>query len=560
MKKIDTYTVCSSSNLLATNNDWIDLSKNYELEFSPFGDFITPLHKKINRGIIIVLFFEDLISNSNIKLNLLKKKYSTFFEILENQANSSDKPIIISWSKNQNHNLINGIKEDTVKQKFSDWFTKKLSDLKKRLKTIYIINLSEVFYPFGSNEIFSERNWYFARCRVSQKGLNVLINSLSKVLHKLDYSSSKVLVLDCDNTLWGGVVGEVGIKGIILGQDGIGSAFVDFQREVLDLYNSGVLITLASKNNEEEVWNVFDTHTEMLLKKNHIVTSRINWKEKALNVKEIAEELNLSLNSFVFWDDNPLERNKMKTILPEVKTLDVPKEVIYWPNKLRENEDFAKFYITSEDKNKSDQYKTRAKFLSNLENTNDIKSYLMSLNLTPKTELINDSNISRAEQLCMKTNQFNISTRRHLAADLQKFKTDNESFIFLVRLNDEYGDHGIVSLICLKSINKEFIFLDTFLMSCRILGRHLEAWILSEIVKRVKKNNSRYLVTEFINTKRNSIALDFLNEYGFVEIKKDNALVKKFNYNSLESEGTFFYIDIEKIRIPNLDIYKIDKT
>jgi FkbH-like protein len=559
MKKNNSFTICSSSNLLDANRYWKKLEEDYKLEFAPFGDFITPLHENNNTGIIIILFCDDLIPNPNIEIDLLKKQYSSFIQMLENQASSSDNPVMIFWSKNENQNIISGVKRETTKQQFSDWFTEQLKDLKRRLKPIYLIDLNEIFYPSGSKEMFCERNWYFARCRLSLKGLDLLVNSLSKVIYKLFHSPSKVLVLDCDNTLWGGVVGEVGIRGIVLGQDGIGSAFVDFQREIINLYNDGVIIALASKNNEEEVWNVFNNHSEMILNKDHIVSSKINWKEKSLNVQEMAQELDLSLDSFVFWDDNPLERNKMRTILPQVHTFDVPQEVIYWPKILRANINFAKFYITEEDKNKSNQYKSREKFVNKIKNTDDIKSYLISLNLSPEIISINDSNIARAEQLCMKTNQFNIRTKRHLETDLQKFKMDNEDFIFLVRLKDEYGDHGIVSLICLKSIDDDSVFLDTFLMSCRILGRHLEAWILSEIIKRIKKNMARYLITEFIDTGRNSIALKFLNDYGFTEIKDSDKI------NNIKSKiqgitGIKFYLDTEKIDIPNLDIYEREKN
>ena len=146
------------------------------------------------------------------------------------------------------------------------------------------------------------------------------------------------------------LLGEGGIKGITLGQDGIGTAYVDFQKEIINLANSGVIIVLASKNNDNDVWDVFDNHTEMKLKREHIVTSKINWSEKALNIEEIAEELNLGLNSFVFWDDNPLERDKMRTLLPQVLTIDVPKEVVHWPRLLRTISNFAKFKITEDDK------------------------------------------------------------------------------------------------------------------------------------------------------------------------------------------------------------------
>ena len=431
--------------------------------------------------------------------------------------------------------------------------------IKKRFDTIYVIDLNEIFYQQGSNEIFSDRNWYFARCRLSIQGLKVLTDTLLLVINRFYRAPSKVLVLDCDNTLWGGVVGEDGISGIVLGQDGVGTAYVDFQKEIVKLTNNGVVVVLASKNNDKDVWDVFDNHVEMKLKRDHIVTSKINWNEKALNVQEIAKELDLGLDSFVFWDDNPLERDKMKTLLPQVLTLDVPEEVVKWPRLLKTLGSFSKFKVTEEDKKKSDQYRSRAKFNNDLKSANNIKSYLTSLNLSPEILSINESNISRAEQLCMKTNQFNVRNKRHSANDLKKLKLNNDDFVFLIRLRDAYGDHGIVSLVCLTNIKGDFVFLDTFLMSCRVLGRHLEAWILSEIVKKIKKNKARYLIAEFVDTKRNTIALQFLNEYGFVKISKENKIFEALNAKIFETKSTIYCLDAKNLDIPNIEIYGKEK-
>lgn len=556
MNKNKPYSVCASSNLLEANNCWNELKKDYDLSFETYGEFTLSMMKNTNSGIILVVFLEDLISGSDENITLLKDRYNSFFKELENRASSSIKPIIVCWGKNYNQNIISNSKKDSILDEFYKWFSEKLSIIKKRFETIYLIDLNEIFYPYGSNEIFSDRNWYFARCRLSIQGLKVLTDALMLVIGRFYNAPSKVLVLDCDNTLWGGVIGEDGIEGIILGQDGIGTAYVDFQNEIVKLTSNGVIVVLASKNNEKDVWDVFDHHAEMKLKRDHIVASKINWNEKALNVQEIAKELDLGLDSFVFWDDNPLERDKMKTLLPQVQTLDVPDEVVKWPRILKNLGSFAKFKVTEEDKKKSDQYKSRAKFNNDLKSANNIQSYLTSLNLSPEILSINESNISRAEQLCLKTNQFNVRNKRHSANDLKQLKLNNEDLIFLIRLKDAYGDHGIVSLVCLTNIKSDFIFLDTFLMSCRVLGRHLEAWILSEIVKKIKKNKARYLITEFVDSKRNTIALQFLNEYGFVEVKRKSEMFQKLNSKIFKTDSTIYCLDTKELNIPNIEIYE----
>ena len=296
-----------------------------------------------------------MINNIDGTSEILQNKYNSFVQGLEKRAISSDEPIIICIATNHDQNILSNIRQTSDIKNFYKWLVNELSILRDNHKSIYLLDLNEIFYPFGSKEIFSDRNWYFARCRLSVKGLNILTDTLLQVINRFSNAASKVLVLDCDNTLWGGIIGEDGLRGIILGQDGIGTAYVDFQREIVKLENNGIIIVLASKNNDKDVWEVFDKHSDMYLKREHIVTSKINWNEKAFNLQEVAKELDLGLDSFVFWDDNPLERDKMRTLLPQVLTVDVPNDIVKWPRLLRTLNCFAKFNVTAEDKKKSHQ-------------------------------------------------------------------------------------------------------------------------------------------------------------------------------------------------------------
>ena len=559
MKKKNIFTVSASSNLLETNKCWDSPKEWSELIFESYGDFASPLFQDDDKGLVMVLFLEDLVSCTNVDIDMLKESHSQFLQQIKRRAASSSKPFIVCWGRYINQNVIGLVKSENSLTKFYQWFSDQLKDLRDDFDHFFLILLDDIFFPYGARNMFSDRNWYYARCRLSVEGLNVLADALSAVMYRLIKAPSKVLVLDCDNTIWGGVVGEDGVSSLVLGQDGLGTAFVDFQKEVVKLVNEGVIIVLASKNNEQDVWDVFDNHAEMLLKREHVVAAKINWHEKAINIEQIAQDLDLNLDSFVFWDDNPLERGKMKKLMPQVITVDVPKSVHEWPKLLRENEWFAKFKTTEEDRKKVDQYKSRAKFTDDIKSTTDITSYLSSLKLKPIPLPLDETNVARAEQLCMKTNQFNVSTKRHSAAELVMCQKENKDAVFLVRLTDNYGDHGLVSLVCLRIIDEESVLLDTFLMSCRVLGRHLEAWILNETIKRVKKNGARYLFAEFVDTKRNSIAHDFLHTYGFKQLQNDDLELKKFNLAFSNIKGVIFYLDTTDIHIPNLEIYKGNK-
>ena len=282
-------------------------------------------------------------------------------------------------------------------------------------------------------------------------------------------------------TLWGGVLAEDGIENIQIGQDGIGAAFSDFQRAIIKIKNSGVLIILVSKNEKSDIEKVLKTHQSMILKKKDVTAMKVNWNEKSSNIKQLSSDLSLGLNSFVFWDDNPIEREKVRAQLKDVDVIEPTVDVTNWPKQLLEYKGFSKFIISKEDGTKTKQYKIREKFEQDKHSSRDEINYLKSIKIKPRIIKIDKSTINRTVQMCQKTNQFNLRTKKYDLKDILRLNDKNISF--LVKLKDSYGDHGIVSFVSLKVENDKFIFIDTFLMSCRILGRYLEFWILNEIKK-----------------------------------------------------------------------------
>jgi FkbH-like protein len=238
----------------------------------------------------------------------------------------------------------------------------------------------------------------------------------------------------------------------------------------------------------------------------------------------------------------------------------VPQEVVDWPEYLSNYDCFAKFYISSEDVKKNIQYKNRAKFILESSNAIDEIDYLKSIQLQPSIHNFEKSNIERAAQLCSKTNQFNFRTVRHNAADLIILNEEFKDFCFLVGLKDIYGDHGIVGLVCLKKINSQYAFIDTFVLSCRVLGRHLESWILSETLKRCYKDGIKYLIGEFISTQSNTVADDFFINHGFTFIDKNSDLEKMITESSFTNNGKLFKIITNPNNIPYMEPYEIEKN
>ena len=304
---------------------------------------------------------------------------------------------------------------------------------------------------------------------------------------------------------------------------------------------------------KKDVFEIFNNHSSMVLKQKDLTNPKINWKKKSQNILSISKELNLSLDSIVFWDDNPFERAEVKRNLKEVNVIDVPKETYLWPEMILDLDLLSKINITKEDLKKNRQYNIRSKFIADKKNTIDDKNYLKTISLKPKLVNINKSNISRAEQMCQKTNQFNLRSIRYNLADIQKLSKDKNYLILLISLKDLYGDHGIISLLSLRIINNEIIFIENFLMSCRILGRYLESWIINEIVKICKNNKFKYIIGEYVRSDKNELAKEIYTQNNFNSIEKNDYLKKYANKSNIKNN---YFFEINKNKVPNLEIYE----
>jgi FkbH-like protein len=553
--------ITSSFNILPSSKLWEKLYPYNHIKFGDYGDWISSIFDSDNSQLLWIFFLEDLISTENIpstnndKIDeLLEKTLSPLVRRLQ----KSDSETLVAWSSWRSSSIIRLTRSESYWGKLSRNLESKLYKIASEFPSLYLIPLDEMFFKYGSNKCFDARNYYASSCRLSIYGIDVMVDTIQSVLYRIEIPPKKVLVLDCDNTLWGGVVGEVGITGIILGNDGIGKSFSDFQRVIKQLSLYGVILTILSKNNEFDVWEVFQNHAGMQINKSDVASWEINWREKSTNIINISKKLNLGLDSFVFWDDNPLEREKMRIALPQVTTIDVPDDTTCWPLLLETLDDFASFSLTSEDLNKSYQYKQYSSFSSELQQVKDELSFLATINLKPVVVNLSNSVLSRAEQLCHKTNQFNLRTIRYSLDSLNNISKNSEYQSFLVGLNDIFGDHGIVGFVIVKKYN-EVAFLDTFLISCRVLGRHLENWILSKVIDKLLNIECSFLLAEFIPNNRNAIVESFLLDCGFIPIDEVGIHIQNRLLNAMRLSnkiGKYYYIDLKLAKIPFLEIFK----
>ncbi len=323
----------------------------------------------------------------------------------------------------------------------------------------------------------------------------------------------KCLVLDLDNTLWGGVIGEAGIEGIDLGPDPAGRSFMEFQQYILSLHNRGIILAINSKNNMEDALNVIKNHPHMILKEENFAAMEINWDDKVKNLKSLASQINIGLDSMVFLDDDDYNREMVRNFLPEVAVVDLPKEFSKYVSTLDGLDYFSTLKITDEDIKKGKMYAQEKQRKNLQENSTDLTEYLALLEMECLIKIDDKENIQRIAQMTQKTNQFNMTTKRYSEEDIDKFIEDENSFVITLSLSDKYGEYGTTGLAIITQ-DPEWI-IDTFLLSCRILGRSAENALMSEVISLARSKRATEIFGSFIKTEKNIVAEDAFERLGF---------------------------------------------
>ena len=402
-------------------------------------------------------------------------------------------------------------------------------------------------------EIGDPVRWHQAKQLIAPHFAPLYGDWLARVIAASLGLSRKCLVLDLDNTIWGGVVGDDGIEGIRLGQgDPLGEAYLDFQRYAAALGKRGIVLAVCSKNDPAIAEAAFSEHPEMVLRRADIACFVANWDDKAGNLRRIARELSLGLDSFVFVDDNPAERHIIRRELPMVAVPELPDDVANYAGSLADAGYFEAASFTSDDVARGRSYQANAERQAILARTTDMEGYLKNLSMTMIASDIRPVDLPRASQLINKSNQFNLTTRRYTEAELQRVVDDPSSVAMCFRLKDRFGDNGLISVVLARPDEQwgEHVFLiDTWLMSCRVLGRQVEAAALEVLAKEAASRGAQSLIGEYRPTPRNGLVSDHYAKLGFAPTpapsdQSDSASFWRFD---IQSPPPHHFITVERL-------------
>ncbi|MCG3195883.1 MAG: hypothetical protein GHCLOJNM_00352 [bacterium] len=331
----------------------------------------------------------------------------------------------------------------------------------------------------------------------------------------------KCLVTDLDNTLWGGVIGDDGLGGIRLGHgSGEGEAYVEFQRHLKGLQSRGVILAVCSKNSEELAREPFEKHPEMALRLEDISCFVANWEDKAANLRAIARTLDIGLNSLVFVDDNPMERALVRRLAPEVAVPEIPEDPAGFIRALEKHRYFQVTSLAGEDFRRTDFYRANAERREAESAAGSLDEFLGSLRMTAKVAPIDSTNLERCVQLIQRSNQFNLTTRRRASGEVLALVEDSRWVTVAVSLADRFGDHGLISVV-LARLEGEVFRIDTWLMSCRVLKRGVERFLLNHLVSEAGKRGAEKLIGEYIPTAKNGLVRDHYSDLGFTRIGEE---------------------------------------
>ena len=469
-----------------------------------------------NRSILENSFYFSNINSENEKKKYTDEKFNEINNLIKTFTKKSHSKIIIANFVIPTYTPL-GIYESKIEYGIKEIIldlNKKLKELSRNIDLCYVYDFNSFVTKFGEKNILDYKKMNYGDIKINFDIIPHLIYDFLGYVKPILGLNKKCLVLDLDNTLWGNIIGEDGIEGIKIGPYPEGRSFVEFQKVIKALSENGIILAINSKNNQKDAMKAINEHPHMILREKDFSCIKINWNDKISNMREISNELNIGLDSIVFFDDDPVNRELLRMSIPEINTVELPKDPSTYAQILRNLNDFNTLKITKDDTQRKIMYKqeqNRQKLESSTENLNE---YLKKLDIKIKIKLDDKFSISRISQLILKTNQFNLTTKRYQEEEIREFVKDETMIVGCSEVEDKFGENGITNVFIIKTKPNEWI-IDTFLLSCRIMGRGIEEGIIGKILEIAKNKGIEKIIATFIPTEKNKPAENFLKNYGF---------------------------------------------
>ena len=398
-------------------------------------------------------------------------------------------------------------------------FNFELMKMSQTVPNLFVCDLCALQAKLGRDLFFDAAIYTSTEMILSIDALPYVSSRILDIICALRGKFRKCLILDLDNTVWGGVVGDDGIEGIQLGHGlGIGKAFTEFQMWVKKLKDRGIILCVCSKNDEDKAKEPFEKHPDMVLRLSDIAVFMANWETKVDNIRAIQQILNIGFDSMVFIDDNPFERNIVRENIADITVPEMPEDPAQWLEFLYAENLFETASYSSGDKDRTKQYQEEAKRSSYAKTFLNEAEFLQSLDMVSVVEGFTKFNTPRVAQLSQRSNQFNLRTVRYTEGDIAAMATDPSVIPLTFTLEDKFGDNGLICVTIMKVLDKETIFIDTWFMSCRVLKRGMEHFTLNTMVEKARERGFRKIVGEYLPTQKNGMVKDHYDRLGFTPV------------------------------------------
>lgn len=389
------------------------------------------------------------------------------------------------------------------------------SEIAIKNDNFFIVDLVSLQNKWGRDFMFSPNIYVNTEMVLSLDALPIVGHHMMGIISSLEGRFKKCLILDLDNTTWGGIIGDDGLEKIQIGSFGIGKAFTEFQYWAKALQKRGVILAICSKNDEDKAKEPFEKHPDMILKLDDIAVFVANWENKADNIRKIQSILNIGFDSMVFLDDNPFERNIVRENLPEVCVPELPEDPAEYLEYLYGLNLFETASFSENDAERTKQYQVEAQRAVDVDRFTNVEDFLKSMNMVSDVQPFNNFSKPRVSQLTQRSNQFNLRTVRYTEQDVEDLMKSENHHTISFTLEDKYGDNGLICVIVLEKKDPETVFIDTWLMSCRVLKRGMEDFTLNTIMDTAQRNGYKYVVGEFIPTAKNQMVEGHYERLGF---------------------------------------------